>query len=263
MGAMLSVLNELDARHVCAVTLAVAGLQNARVTAGPRRELRPDLLEQLVRRFPLLDVAAGQPARVQRAGAGLRDELLDERPQFLGLRLGGLDGPALDERGREVTHERELLLARAAQLPSCLPVTHWCYSSSSSGAAAAAWLGGVPQSSTRTPSPFSSNRIPKFKPSRSSRSAISWSDFFPKFFTCRIWLSVWRTRSPRLRMLEFLSEFTDRTDSSRSSIGVFSNCCIRAPSVPAPSAPPPATGAELCEPNSTKYWKWVCASAAA
>src|SRR5574338_1727752 len=98
MGAMVSVLDKLDARHVRAVTLAVAGLQNARVTAGPLRELRPDLLEQLVRRFPLLDVAAGQPARVQRAGASLRDELLDERPQLLGLGFGRLDRSAFDER---------------------------------------------------------------------------------------------------------------------------------------------------------------------
>src|SRR6478672_596753 len=261
--AMVSVLTELDARHLCAVTLAVAGLENARVAAVPRGEPRTDLLEKLVRRRALLDMAAGQPARVQRAGAGLGDELLDERAQLLRLRLGRLDRFAHDERGREVAQQRELLLARAAELTSSFPVTHWYYSSSSSGAAAAAWLGGVPQSSTRTPSPFSSNRIPKFSPSRSSRSAISWSDFFPKFFTWRIWLSVWRTRSPRLRMFEFLSEFTDRTDSSRSSIGVLSSCCIRAPSVPAPSPAPPATGAELCEPNSTKYWKCVCARAAA
>src|SRR5215203_103587 len=261
--AMVSVLTELDARHLCPVTLAVTGLQDARVSAVPRGEPRTDLLKELVRRLALLDVAAGEPAGVQRARARLGDELLDERPELLRLRLGGLDRLGLDERGREVPHQRELLFARAAELTSSLPVTHWCYSSSSSGAAAAAWLGGVPQSSTRTPSPFSSNRIPKFKPSRSSRSAISWSDFFPKFFTCRIWLSVWRTRSPRLLMLEFLSEFTDRTESSRSSIGVLSSCCIRAPSVPAPSPAPPATGAELCEPNSTKYWKCVCASAAA
>src|SRR5919112_4014994 len=261
--AMISVLTELDSRHLGAVTLAVAGLEDARVPAVPRGEPRTDLLKELVRRFALLDVAAGEPARVQRAGTCLGDELLDERAQLLRLRLGRLDRLGLDERGREIAHQRELLLAGATELTSSLPVTHGCYSSSSSGAAAAAWLGGVPQSSTRTPSPFSSNRIPKFKPSRSSRSAISWSDFFPKFFTCRIWLSVWRTRSPRLRMLEFLSEFTDRTDSSRSSMGVLSSCCIRAPSVPAPSAPPPATGAELWEPNSTKYWKCVCASAAA
>src|SRR5690349_8971668 len=261
--AMVSVLTELDARHLRAVTLAVAGLEDARVPAVPRGEPRSDGLKQLVRRLTLLNVAAGEPACVQRAGARLRDELLDERPQLLGLRLGRLDRLGLDERGREVAQQRELLLARAAELTSSLPVTHGCYSSSSSGAAAAAWLGGVPQSSTRTPSPFSSNRIPKFNPSRSRRSAISWSDFLPKFFTCRIWLSVWRTRSPRLLMLEFLSELTERTDSSRSSIGVLRSPCIRAPSVPAPSDMPPATGAELCEPNSTKYWKCVCARAAA
>src|SRR5437763_1793392 len=188
--AMISILTELDARHLRAVTLAVSGLEDARVSAVPRGEPRTDLLEQLVCRRALLDVAAGQPARVQRAGAGLGDELFDERAQFLRLRLGRLDRLAHDERGREVAHQGELLLARATELTSSLPVTHWYYSSSSSGAAAAAWLVGVPQSSTRTPSPFSSNRIPKFNPSRSSRSAISWSDFFPKFFTCRIWLSV-------------------------------------------------------------------------
>src|SRR6476620_403583 len=261
--AMVSVLTELDARHLCPVTLAMTGLEDARVSTVPRGEPRSYLLKELVRRFPLLDVAAGEPAGVQRARARLRDELLDEWPQLLRLRLGRLDRLRLDERGREVAQQRELLLARAPQLTSSLPVTHKCYSSSSSGAAAAAWLGGVPQSSTRTPSPFSSNRIPKFNPSRSRRSAISWSDFLPKFLTCRIWLSVCRTRSPRLRMLEFLSEFTERTDSSRSSIGVLRSPCMRAPSVPLPSDMPPATGADECEPNSTKYWKCVCASAAA
>src|SRR3954471_1556747 len=261
--AMISIPAELDARHLGTVTLAVTGLEDARVPTVPRGEPRTDLLEQLVRRFALLDVADGEPAGVERTRARLGDQLLHERTKLLRLRLGRLDRLGLDERGREVPHQRELLFARAAELTSSLPVTHGCYSSSSSGAAAAAWLGGVPQSSTRTPSPFSSNRIPKFNPSRSRRSAISWSDFLPKFLTCRIWLSVCRTRSPRLRMLEFLSEFTDRTLSSRSSIGVLRSPCMRAPSVPLPSDNPPATGADECEPNSTKYWKCVCARAAA
>src|SRR5678815_2911889 len=260
--AMVSVLAELDARHLRSVTLAVAGLEDARVAAVPRGEPRSDLLKELVRRLALLDVAAGEPARVQRARARLGDELLDERAKLLRLRLGRLDRLGLDERGREVAHQGELLLARAAQLTSSLPVTHGCYSSSSSGAAAAAWLGGVPQSSTRTPSPFSSNRIPKFNPSRSSRSAISWSDFLPKFLTCRIWLSVWRTRSPSERMFEFFREFTDRTDSSRSSIGVRNSSASRCAS-PLDCSPPPPTGAEACEPNPAKYWKCVCARAAA
>src|SRR3954465_10960185 len=102
MGAMMSILDELDARHVCAVTLAVAGLQNARVAAGPRREARTDLLEQLVRRFTLLDVAGGGPAGVERARARLGDQLLDERTKLLRLRFGRLDRLALDERGGEV-----------------------------------------------------------------------------------------------------------------------------------------------------------------
>src|SRR3954468_9431690 len=43
-----SILTELDARHLRAVTLAVPGLEDARVAAVPRGEPRPDLLEQLV-----------------------------------------------------------------------------------------------------------------------------------------------------------------------------------------------------------------------
>src|SRR5689334_5549536 len=101
--AMISIPTELDARHLCAVTLAVAGLEDARVTAVPRGEPRTDLLEQLVRHGPLLDVAAGQPARVQRAGASLGNELFNEGTQLLRLRLGRLDRLAHDERAREVS----------------------------------------------------------------------------------------------------------------------------------------------------------------
>ena len=181
---------------------------------------------------------------------GLGDQLLDERPQFLGLRFGRLDRALLDERGREIAHA-----ARAS--------ARWC------GAAARPALrcridlllhvvgrvrrrpgsAACPNRSRARPSPFSSNRIPKFSPSRSSRSAISWSDFLPKFLTCRIWLSVCRTRSPSDRMFEFLSEFTDRTDSSRSSIGVLSSCARRAASASADSADG-TSGAEACEPKS-------------
>src|SRR5512138_343767 len=107
--AMISVLTELDARHLGAVTLAVAGLEDARVSTVPRGEPRSDLLEELVRRLALLDVAASEPARVQRAGPRLGDELLDEWSQLLGLRFRRLDGLGLDERGREVAQQRELL----------------------------------------------------------------------------------------------------------------------------------------------------------
>src|SRR5690349_5914913 len=90
--------DELDARHLRAVTLAVAGLEDARVATGPGGELRPDLLEQLVRGGALLHVAAGEAARVQGARAGLRDQLLDEGAKLLRLGLRGLDRAVLDER---------------------------------------------------------------------------------------------------------------------------------------------------------------------
>src|SRR3954468_8301374 len=102
MAAILLLPDELDARHVCTVTLAEAGLQDARVATVPRREAGSDHLEQLVRRLALLHVTNGQPASVQGAGACLGDQLLDERTKLLGLRLGRLDRLALDERGGEV-----------------------------------------------------------------------------------------------------------------------------------------------------------------
>src|ERR687889_1476671 len=117
-------LDELDAGHVRAVAPAVPQLQDARVAARPRGELRADLAEQLVGRLALVHVTHGEPARVQRPRLRLRDQLLDERAQLLGLRLGRLDRALLDERGREVAEQREALLAGAAQLPPGLAVTH-------------------------------------------------------------------------------------------------------------------------------------------
>src|SRR5918997_239542 len=117
-------LDELDARHLRAVALAVPRLENARVAAHPGGVPRPDLLEQLVRRRTLLDVPPGEPARVQRAGPRLRDQLLDERPQLLRLRLGRLDRAVLDQGCGEIAHQRELLLARAPELPASLAMPH-------------------------------------------------------------------------------------------------------------------------------------------
>src|SRR5262252_9026428 len=55
-------LDQLDARHLGAVTLAVAGLENARIAAVASRELGTDLLKELVRGFALVNVATGEPA---------------------------------------------------------------------------------------------------------------------------------------------------------------------------------------------------------
>src|SRR4051812_17022526 len=116
--------DQLDARHLGAVTLAVAGLENPGVAAVSRRELRPDFLEQPVCRFTLLYVTTCESARVQRARLRLRDQLLDKGAKLLGLGLGRLDRAVLDERGRQVAHERELLLARSAKRTASLAVAH-------------------------------------------------------------------------------------------------------------------------------------------
>src|SRR6476659_5101652 len=102
MAMLLRLRHELDACHVCAVTLAEAGLEDARVAAVTGGKARSDLLEQLVGRFALLDVTNGETTGMQGASACLRDELLDERTKLLGLGLGRLDRLALDERRREV-----------------------------------------------------------------------------------------------------------------------------------------------------------------
>src|SRR4029079_15661615 len=100
----------------CAVTFAVAGLEDARIAAIACGELRSDFLKQLVGCLPPLDVTTGQPARVQGTGLRLGDELLDARTQLLRLRLGSLDRTMLDERLGEIAHERELLFGGAAKL---------------------------------------------------------------------------------------------------------------------------------------------------
>src|SRR5215831_14592725 len=142
--ALLRGGHELDARHLGAVALAVTGLENPSVAALSLGEGRADFLEQLVGRFALVNVADGEATVVQRARPRLGDELLDERAELFGLRLGRLDRAVLDERRREVSQKRELLFAGSAKLPPRFAMPHCSYSSMSSGAAAAARLGGVP-----------------------------------------------------------------------------------------------------------------------
>src|SRR5688500_4602888 len=108
--AML-LLHQLDARHLSAIAFTVPGLENARVPARTLRVPWTDLAEQLVRRCALLNVSARQTPRMQRSGLGLADELLDERAQLLGLRLGRLDGSVLDQRRGQVSQQSESLLA--------------------------------------------------------------------------------------------------------------------------------------------------------
>src|SRR5512146_766884 len=122
-GSALS--DQLDARHLRAVTLTVAGLEDARVTAVASRQLGTELLEELVRGSALLNMAHREPAVVERARAGLGDQLLDEWPKLFRLGLRGLDGAVLDERRREIPQERALLFARPAERPPRFAMPHW------------------------------------------------------------------------------------------------------------------------------------------
>src|SRR5687768_160153 len=54
-----SALDELNARHLRTIALAMARLENARVSTGPRRIPRPDLLKELVGSLALAHVTAG------------------------------------------------------------------------------------------------------------------------------------------------------------------------------------------------------------
>src|SRR5436190_10442031 len=137
--------DELDTSHLGAVTLAVAGFQDAGVTTLSRRETWPDFVEQLVGSRAVRDVTTGQAPVVQRACPGLGDDLLDERTQLLGFRLRRLDSAPLDQCFRQASHQGELLLAGAAKLFAFFTVTHpYTSSSSSAPTVATLRLGGVP-----------------------------------------------------------------------------------------------------------------------
>ena len=71
----------------------MAGLENARVTAGPFRESGAQLLKQFVRRLALVNVTAGKPTAVQRTGQ-LMYELSTLYPDVSGIRPEyGWDAP--------------------------------------------------------------------------------------------------------------------------------------------------------------------------
>src|SRR5690349_7174916 len=101
------------------------GLQDPGVAADALGEPRTDLLEQLVGRGALVNMNNCQAPRVQRARASFCDQLLDERPELLGLGFRRFDRTVLDQRRREIPHQRDLLLGGAAKLTPRLTMTHW------------------------------------------------------------------------------------------------------------------------------------------
>src|SRR4029077_17772735 len=173
----------------------------------------PQVLEQAVRHVAVFEPALDQPPGVEVAASGQRDEALRVRAQLLRLRLRGHDLVVAKETGREIGEQRLLVARGAGELPTFGPMPHYSPFPSLTCA-----CGGIPGSSTFHSSPVSSNFIPKLSPSRRSSSAISPSAFSPTFLTLRRSSSRYCTRSPSVRMFEFLRELTERTDNPTSSI---------------------------------------------
>ena len=103
-------IHQLDTGHLGAIALGMSRLENSCVPAGARSELGTDLTEQFIVDLALVHVTSRETAIVQSSRACLGDQLLDERSQLLRARFRRLDCTALDQRARETTHERELLL---------------------------------------------------------------------------------------------------------------------------------------------------------
>src|SRR5437588_6443054 len=166
---------------------------------------------------------------MQVAAAGQRDEPLGIGPELFRLRLGGHDPVVLEQARGQVREQRLFVTRGARELASLGAMAH--YSASPSLACA---CGAAPASTTFSSSSVSSNFMPKLSPSRRNSSAISPSAFSPTFFTFSRSSSRYCTKSPRVRMLEFLSELTERTESPTSSIERASTSRSRLVAAPAP-----------------------------
>src|SRR5947208_15928303 len=167
-----------------------------------------------------------------------RDEPLGIGPELLRLGLGGHD-PVVPEQARRHVRQHRLLVTRGArELASLGAVAH--YSTSPSVARA---CGAAPGSTTFRASSVSSNFIPKLSPSRRSSSAISPSAFSPTFFTLSRSSSRYCTKSARVRMFEFLSELTERTERPTSSmLGATTSFSWLVATPPFPAGSPAASG---------------------
>src|SRR5690242_21052820 len=236
----------------------MAEFENPGVASRPRSETGADLGKEPSQRLSILDLPLRQPPRVQIAPTGQGNELLGKRPQLLGLGLGGDHSPVLEETGRHVIQHGALVTRGTGELAAFGAVSHY---NPSPPAVVGCTTGGTPGRVTRSSPSVSSNAMPKLSPSRCSSSAISLSAFSPTFLTLSRSSSVNSTRSLSVRMLEFLSELSERTVRPKSSMGRARRWRRLAEPPTAPAAPASRMVGTL--PKSTKYWKWTCARAAA
>src|SRR4029079_18127160 len=85
------VIDQLEVDHLRSVALARADADDPRIAAGPVREARPDLAEELVDHVLRAQELERLAPRVDVAAAAERVHLLGDRPYLLGLRDRRLD----------------------------------------------------------------------------------------------------------------------------------------------------------------------------
>ena len=114
------------------VAEAEAGLEHAGVAALALLVDRRHLLDQVLHRRRAVQRGERLPAVVQRLGLVGRgqgllaqgDDLLGVAARLLGLGQGGGDAAMLEQRGDHVAHQREAVLAGAAQFAVVDAVSH-------------------------------------------------------------------------------------------------------------------------------------------
>jgi hypothetical protein len=109
-------INEFDNGHRGVVAGAETGLHDADVAAVTGGITRSDGVEQLANGIIVADLRDRLAAGMQIAALAERDELFDDRTNFLGLRQGGHDLLMFDERSRHVGEHRLAVARGAVQL---------------------------------------------------------------------------------------------------------------------------------------------------
>src|SRR5713101_2028314 len=121
-------VDQLDDRHRRIVAVAIAGLDDARIAAGPGGVTLGENRQQLVGERLILQLGDRQPPGMQPAALAERDQPLDDRPQILGLGQRGADLLVLEEGGGEVLEHRLPVGGGAAEAAMAHPMAHYSVS---------------------------------------------------------------------------------------------------------------------------------------
>ncbi len=116
--------HQLDDRHRGVVALARTDLGDPGVATRALLEGRRDLGEQRVHDRLVVDGLQDLTPVVQVAPLGLGDQLLGDRPQHAGARLGGGDPAVLEQRRGEVREDQPLVGRAAAEAGTLLGSRH-------------------------------------------------------------------------------------------------------------------------------------------